>query len=256
MARGQTDPRGLAVGGFVWFIVTVTRQATPGDISTVEGPLAVLFAWVLSTHAFDVPARKDVAYSLAGSAALLAVAAAQSVDLSLAGYVVAWAACGLFGLVAMWRSMAGASGTPWKTVALSAAAIVVVGVVLLAVLPPPKVSASLVFPSSSSGAAVDSSSNLTDGSPSLPAHAASPQGRTGVGGYLGFASSLDTGVRTALGDQVVLRVRASRPNFWIGETFDKWSGESWEQSGDPATGQGVNQLPPGSPYSIPPRRTR
>ena len=58
-------------------------HATPGDISTVEAPLAVLFAWVLCTHAFDVPARRDVAYSLAGSAALMAVAAAQSVDLAL-----------------------------------------------------------------------------------------------------------------------------------------------------------------------------
>ena len=32
-----------AVGGFVWFILTVTHTATPGDISTVESPLAVLF---------------------------------------------------------------------------------------------------------------------------------------------------------------------------------------------------------------------
>ena len=53
--------------------------------------MAVLFAWVLCTHAFDVPARRDVAYSLAGSAALMAVAAAQSVDLALGVYVVAWA---------------------------------------------------------------------------------------------------------------------------------------------------------------------
>ena len=36
-----------AIGGFVWFILTVTHNATPGDISTVEAPLAVLFAWVL-----------------------------------------------------------------------------------------------------------------------------------------------------------------------------------------------------------------
>ncbi len=82
-----------AVGGFVWFIARVSHTATPGDISTVEAPLAVLFAWVLCTHAFDVPARRDVAYSLAGSAALMAVAAAQSVDLSLGVYVLAWVAC-------------------------------------------------------------------------------------------------------------------------------------------------------------------
>ncbi len=97
----------------MWFIATVSRNATPGDISTVEGPLAVLFAWVLCTHAFDVPARRDVAYSLAGSAALMAVAAAQSVDLTLGVYVVAWVACGLWGLVAMWQSMTGTRGVPW-----------------------------------------------------------------------------------------------------------------------------------------------
>ena len=115
-----------AIGGFVWFIATVSHTATPGDISTVEGPLAVLFAWVLCTHAFDVPARRDVAYSLAGSAALMAVAAAQSVDLSLGVYVVAWAACGVWGLVAMWQSMSGTRGVPWLTLGAAGVAVLVV----------------------------------------------------------------------------------------------------------------------------------
>ncbi len=121
-----------AIGGFVWFIATVSHTATPGDISTVEGPLAVLFAWVLCTHAFDVPARRDVAYSLAGSAALMAVAAAQSVDLTLGVYVVAWVAFGLWGLVAMWQSMAGARGVPWLTVGVTGVAVLVVAALLVA----------------------------------------------------------------------------------------------------------------------------
>ncbi len=124
-----------AIGGFVWFIATVSHNATPGDISTVEGPLAVLFAWVLCTHAFDVPARRDVAYSLAGSAALMAVAAAQSVDLTLGIYVVAWVACGVWGLVAMWQSMAGARGVPWATLGVTGAAVAVVAVLLVSFLP-------------------------------------------------------------------------------------------------------------------------
>jgi protein-glutamine gamma-glutamyltransferase len=240
-----------AVGGFVWFIATVTHNATPGDISTVEGPLAVLFAWVLSTHAFDVPARKDVAYSLAGSAALMAVAAAQSVDLSLAGYVIGWGACGLFGLVSMWKSIAEVRGVPWRALAASTLAVLLVGAALVSVLPAPRVSASLIFPSSSAGSEVGSPSDLTDGAASLPAHAADPHGRIGVGGFLGFARSLDTAARDTLGNQVVLRVRASRPNFWIGETYDEWNGESWLQSGDTSGGPGVPQLPPGSPFTIP-----
>ena len=240
-----------AVGGFVWFIATVSHNATPGDISTVEGPLAVLFAWVLCTHAFDVPARRDVAYSLAGSAALMAVAAAQSVDLTLGVYVMAWVACGLWGLVAMWQSMAGARGVPWVTLAVTGVAVAVVAALLVSLLPAPKVSTSLIFPSSAANSSpVDSPSNLTDGSASLPAHAASPGGRTGVGGFLGFAKSLDTGARASLGDEVVLRVRASRPSFWVGQTYDYWNGQSWVQAQNPANGGHLTKLDFGSPFEI------
>ena len=241
-----------AIGGFVWFIVTASHNATPGDISTVEGPLATLFAWVLSTHAFDVPARRDVAYSLAGSAALMAVAAAQSVDLALGVYVVAWVGAGLWGLVAMWQSMAGARGVPWTSLGVAGAAVVVVAALLVAVLPAPKVSTSLIFPSASANSSpVDTSNNLTDGSASLPAHAASPSGRTRIGGFLGFAKSLDTGVRASLGNQVVMRVRATRPSFWVGQTYDRWDGQSWDQSAEPARGSGVAKLQFGSPFTVP-----
>ena len=239
------------IAGFVWFAVTVAATATPGDISTVEEPLAVLFAWVLATHAFDVPARRDVAYSLAGSAALMAVAAAQTVDLSLAGYVLAWVACGVWGLVAMWKSMVGARGVPWVSLGSAAVVAAVLTVVFVAVLPAPHVNTSLVFPTSTAGdGPVNSPSNLSDG-PNLPAHASSPSGPTRVGGYLGFAKSLDTGVRSTLGNQVVMRVRASVPSYWVGETYDEWNGQSWVQSSDPASGPTVRKLTSGSPYTIP-----
>jgi transglutaminase-like putative cysteine protease len=239
-----------AVGGFVWFIARVSHTATPGDISTVEGPLAVLFAWVLCTHAFDVPARRDVAYSLAGSAALMAVAAAQSVDLSLGVYVLAWVVTGVWGLVAMWQSMSGTSGVPWLTLGVAGVSVAALAVLLLAVLPAPSVSASLIFPSSGTNSSpVDTPNNLTDGPSSLPAHAASPTGRTGVGGYLGFAKSLDTGVRAALGDETVMRVRAGRPSFWVGQTYDTWNGQSWSSA--PTAGRNVQKLEGGPPFDIP-----
>ncbi len=241
------------VGGFLWFLVTVTRTATPGNIATVEQPLAALFAWVLSTHAFDVPARRDVAYSLAGSAALMAVAAAQTVDLSLAPYVVVWAACGVWGLVAMWQSMSGARGVPWASLGFSSAVVAVLAVLFVALLPAPHVSTALIFPSSSAGdSPVNSPSNLTDGGgASLPAHAAAPDGPTRVGGYLGFAKSLDTAVRGHLGNQVILRVRASKPSFWIGQTYDTWNGQSWVESSHPTNGPTLHKLTSGSPFTIP-----
>ncbi len=242
------------IAGFVWFITTASRVATPGDISTVEGPLAVLFAWVLATHAFDVPARRDVAYSIAGSAALMAVAASQAVDLSLAPYVIGWSACSLWGLVAMWRSMSGTRGVPWRTLGVVAVVVVVLAIALVGVLPAPHVSSSLVYPSSSANdQPVTSANNLNDGgtAPSLPAHAASPSGPTRVGGFLGFAKSLDTGIRGDLGDEVLMRVRAAVPSYWVGEVFDHWDGVDWTQSPDPNIGGGVKTLASGSPFTIP-----
>jgi len=160
--------------------------------------------------------------------------------------------------VSMWQSMAGSNSVPWFTLGVTGLAVVVVAFVLVAFLPAPKVSTSLIFPSSSANSSpVDSPSNLTDGSASLPAHAASPTGRTGVGGFLGFAKSLDTGARASLGNQVVLRVRASRPSFWVGETYDDWNGQSWIQAADPASGNSdgnrghLTKLDFGSPFEIP-----
>ena len=241
-----------AVGGFVWFILTVTRHATPGDIATVEGPLAVLFAWVLSTHAFDVPSRRDVTYSLAGSTALIAVAAAQSVDLTLGGWVLAWVACCVWGLVAMWQSLSETEGVPWRPLVAAGALVAVVAVLLVGILPAPKVSTSLIFTASSSDASpVDNPTNLSEASGALPAHAASASGRTGVGGYLGFAHSLDTGDRVSLGNEVIMRVRATRPNYWVGQTFDLWNGQSWIQSADPVGARGSERLTGGSPFAVP-----
>jgi protein-glutamine gamma-glutamyltransferase len=241
-----------AVGGFVWFILTVTRTATPGDVSTVEGPLAVLFAWVLSTHAFDVPSRRDVTYSLAGSTALVAVAAAQSVDLGLGMWVLAWVVCCVWGLVAMWQSVSETAGLPWRPLLAAGVLVALVAVLVVAVLPAPKVSTSLVFASApGASSTVDSPTNLTDGGSSLPAHAASPRGRTAVGGFLGFAKSLDTADRVALGNQVIMRVRATRPNYWVGQTFDDWNGQSWVQAADPVNGQRTQKQTGGSPFTIP-----
>ena len=48
--------------------------------------------------------------------------------------------------------------------------------------------------------------------------------------YLGFERSLDTAARGALGDDVVLRVEADAPDFWRGQSFDRWNGRTWSQS--------------------------
>ncbi len=168
-----------AVAAFVWFFRQLTGQ-TIYDVSTVENPLAVLFVWVQVAHAFDVPARRDLAFSLAGSASLMAVAAAQAIDLGFGVFVVVWLAFGLAGLMAMWSSASdgGRMGGPGALGTL--AAVAVTATVVLAVLPAPHVAGRIDFPSAAGpGAPVPIPGGLAgDGRATQLAKPGTPAGAT------------------------------------------------------------------------------
>ena len=91
-----------AIGVSVWFVHAVSTPAT--DITSVEDPLTVLLVSVLVVHSFHVPSRRDLMFSLAASAGLMAVAGSQAIDLIFGFYVVAWAGCTIWGLIEMWAS--------------------------------------------------------------------------------------------------------------------------------------------------------
>ena len=258
--RRANPPPGLKLilavavsGAFVWFFVSVSDRTTIGDLAAVEGPLAVLFTWIQVTHSFDVPSRRDLGFSLAGSVTLMAVAAAQAVDTTFGLYVVVWAAFGLAGLSAMWSSMAGGEPLRLRSVATSSAAVLAVGLGLVWLLPAPRPSSRVVFPSSIAGdMPLSSPGGLVGGGSngSEPLRAGSPSGPDRVGGLLGFAGPLNTAIRGSLGNDVVLRVRADRPSFWLAETFNAWSGRSWTQS-NPKGRVPFHELTFGPPFSVP-----
>lgn len=257
--RGRPTPylklvlAAAVVAAFLWFFFSIRSAASAGNLASVEGPLAVLFTLVQAVHAFDVPTRRDLGFSLAGSATLMAVAAAQAVSPTFALYVLPWAAASLVGLMAMWRSMAGGLGTRFRSVALVVVVVLVFGVAVVAALPAPHAAGNLVLPSSLAGdAQLKEPASLVGGGAKgqQPARAASPSGRTRVGGFLGFAGPLDTAIRGSLGNQVVFRVRAERPSFWIAETFDTWNGRSWSETTPPGT-PAWRVVRSGPPFEIP-----
>jgi transglutaminase-like putative cysteine protease len=237
-----------AVAAFVWFFHQLTGQ-TIYDVSTVENPLAVLFVWVQVAHAFDVPARRDLAFSLAGSASLMAVAAAQAIDLGFGVYVVVWMACGLAGLLSMWSSASEGGRLRAPGVLTTLVAVVVTAAVVLAVLPAPHVAGRIDFPSAAGpGAPLPVPGALAgDAKATQLAKPGTSAGATRVGGFLGFSNRLDTALRGPLGDTVVMRVRADRPSYWIGETFDSWSGADWSQS----PGSTPQRLDENAPFILP-----
>ena len=220
-----------AIAACVWFF----RSLTPGsaDFAAVENPLTLLLVSVLVLHSFHVPARRDLLFSLAASAGLLAVGGAQAIDLSFGLYVAAWAAFCLWGLTEMWTSASGGTHPSVPSVVCALAALVTAAAAVFLVLPAPVVSVRVAFLSRAGlGGSVGVPGSLAgdSGAPAQLARAGSPAGKTRVGGYLGFAQTLDTALRGQLSNQLVMQVRASRPSYWVGETFDTWQGESWIQS--------------------------
>jgi transglutaminase-like putative cysteine protease len=238
-----------AVAAFVWFFRQLTGQ-TIYDVSTVENPLAVLFVWVQVAHAFDVPARRDLAFSLAGSASLMAVAAAQAIDLAFGVYVLVWLAFGLTGLLAMWSSASDGGHLRSQGVLATFVAVAVTGAGVLVVLPAPHVAGRIDFPANAGrGTTLPVPGGLAgDGKVAQLAKPGSPADPTRVGGYLGFATRLNTALRGGLSDAVIMRVRADRPSYWVGETFDTWDGANWGVSEVNRVPQRLNE---DSPFVLP-----
>jgi hypothetical protein len=220
-----------AVAVCVWFFHEVV---TPdAGVTSVEGPLTVLLTAVLVLHSFHVPARRDLIFSVAASSGLMAVAGAQAIDLGFGYYVVAWAGFGLWALTEMWQAASGGGrASPVGLIAAFVAMVMAAAAVFL-VLPAPDVAARVAFLSKAGlGGAVGVPGALAgdSGSPAQLAKAGTPTDPSRVGGYLGFANSLNTALRGALGNALVMQVRAQRPSFWVGETFDTWDGQNWTEA--------------------------
>ena len=238
-----------AVSVLVWFFHELTSRPVT-DITTVEDPLTVMFISIQAVHSFHVPARRDLVFSIAASAALIAVAAAQAIDLSFGVYAGAWVGFTLWALVELWRSASDGGRVSPTAIGSSLLGVIAASAAVFLLLPAPVVSIRISFQSRASGAGpvpVPGALAGDSGSPSQLSKPGSPTGRARVGGYLGFANNLDTALRGNLGDTLVMRVRAQRPSYWLGETFDTWDGQSWSATKTTAT----HVLRENSPYDVP-----
>ena len=131
----------------------------------MQTPLAELFIWVQLLHAFDVPGRRDLMFSLASSAVLAAIAGVLSVSLAVAplarrlGSRVDRRARARAPELARRRSRRSCRSTPapgiggvdlgWmRPVVATIAAVVVLGAGLFMVVPTAGTARALAFPAS------------------------------------------------------------------------------------------------------------
>jgi transglutaminase-like putative cysteine protease len=200
-------------------------------------PLTVFLLWLQALHSFDVPARRDLLFSVLSSVVLMAVAAAFSRDLLFVGYLVLYAVCVVAALI--YNAAQGARQLAPTGVAVTGRALVPVAVsVLLFVL----VASGLVFLLTPrfDGLRITSLPftprmswlQLFTGRIVNPAYPQAGDSATGAlrwnpRGYFGFSPTVDLRLRGRLDDTLVMRVRATHQFNWRALVFDTYTGSGW-----------------------------
>ena len=244
------------------------------NAAAAQRPLAELFLWTQLLHSFDVPARRDLRFSLAASTVLIGVGGVLSIESTYAISLALWSAAALLAMALMHRSeltdlpsptpkavtAQRSSRRPSRALVSSlgltfTAAFAVAGLIFL-VLPAPGTARAFTFPASlpnidriPGGGLVNPSLNGGGGG-----NSGDPQTSTGLGGdtprasfgFVGFSQQMDTAARGRPDDTIVMKVRASKPGFWRGQSFDQWDGRRWIASSDKpksVSGDGAIDLP-------------
>src|SRR5215217_5353507 len=207
-------------------------------------PLARLFLWVQVIHAFDLPARKDLSYSLISGLILVSVGAVLTTSLWYGVFVLAFLLCAMGAMTQMNLSEArqrarleasGSRGLVLGTVVPCFFAVVAVGLVCFSLLPQRHAMNLTMMPTSAfqnvaenfSGGVQNPYYRPPGGNPfSGPPMSISPNS------YHGFLPYMDLRSRGRLSDEVVMKVRSEEPVPYRGVVFDDYNGKGCEISSD------------------------
>ncbi len=241
----------LVVIAAVVLMRTLSGLAGPALASDARVPLAEFFLILEVVRSFEQRSRRDLLFTMWSSLTLLALAGVLSRSVTFGVLAVMWCLAALAALTIAHRLWLGEQD-PLEAAAPKEShlvgpilglggAVIGAAAILLVVLPTGPIGAlrtlAASLPPSKSG-------NLSGG---LSNPGLNPDGSPKTqNAYTGFNTKLDTGERFSLSNELVMRVRADRPDFWRGQTFDKWDGRSWEQ-----TDTETFSLPDASPVRLP-----
>jgi transglutaminase-like putative cysteine protease len=261
----------LSLGLFAAMGQFLQAVGSVGSVDQARLPLAALFLWVQVLHAFDVPRRRDLAFSMVSSMILMAEAGALSLTTGFALLLVPW-----LGLCGVWLYLSSRArpdqvstpvsvrritppgsrrrapvSAPARAAAMPAAVVIVAGFVLFLALP--RVPGSFVKTPPFSFSHPPTELSGFDGgvtNPNLPA--ADPDGVVNFapGAYPGLSDRVDLRARGHLSDEIAFRVRAPQAALWRAEVFDTYDGSTWT-IGDRETETLPIGEAPGS-YRLPP----
>ncbi|MGZ8637041.1 MAG: transglutaminase TgpA family protein [Actinomycetota bacterium] len=224
------------------------RMAANVDAARI--PLATLFLWVQVLHAFDVPRRRDLAFSMTSSLILMAEAGALSLTTSFVWFLLPWS-----GLAGTWlylssrprpdrvtvpvsvhrirrEGRSGRRAAPARAVLIPATAAMLGA--FLVFLAMPRVPGSFVKtpPFSLRNAAPLQGFDGSVQNPGLASSSGDGVVDFAADAYPGFSDVVDLRARGRLSDEIAFRVRAPQASLWRAETFDTYDGTRWTIADD------------------------
>ncbi|MHB0866653.1 MAG: transglutaminase family protein [Thermoleophilia bacterium] len=213
-----------------------------GNYFDTRLPLIRLLLWLQVLHSFDVPARRDLKFSLISGVTLMAAGAVLSTGMLFIAGLACFSIAAVVALVYFHLSEQSAAVTqtlPVRPGRLIAYGTVVWFISLLAAIPvllliPQNSQARLrALPFSElqrvlgdfSGAIINpqyqDNGNPFDGPPQYNPNS-----------YYGFNNYMDLRSRGNLTDDLVMKVKADSYNFYRGIVFDEYNGKGWEVRND------------------------
>lgn len=237
----------LAIFALIRFLGNLRGIAT---LDEVRFPLADLFLWIQVLHGFDLPARKDLNFSLGSSLTLMAAAGSISQNMTFALFLLIYFALAIAALALAHRSElqeevtaiapapakdkarsspvpAGAPPGVWD-VAKALGVTALAATLLFLVIPQPSGIRTFALPfnlGAGIGAIPSDGGVSNPGFP--PSQGGAPGLRSNGTAFYGFDDELDLRVRGDLNDSLVMRVRASAAAMWKGIMFAEYDGVRW-----------------------------
>ena len=238
----------VAIGILVVFVARIGHIA---DLAALQIPLAQAFLWLLLLHALDTPNRRGLLVLLVASLVLVSLAGVLSISMAIAPWLLIWAFSALVSLVLAYRAELeelpaldrnrAPRSFDRSTVLVPLAVlgtVLAVGFGVFMVVPVAGTNRALTFPATlPDNTPVRSNGGLTNPSlgaadPNQTSTGSQTKGGRASFGYFGFSNRLDTSLRGRPDNTLVMRVRASSPDFWRAQTFDQWDGRVWHLSKD------------------------
>ncbi|MBK5225308.1 MAG: DUF3488 domain-containing protein [Thermoleophilia bacterium] len=224
--------------------VLFTRELTT-NIYDTRLPLIKLLLWLQVLHSFDLPARRDLKFSLASGLILLASAAVLSTGMVYILGLALFTITAVIALVFLYISEASQQADrslearPVQVIAYGAFAWlagIAIAVPLLLIMPQGSQARLHTLPVSNLQKILgDFTAEVVNPSYSSGGNPFDHPPQFSPDSYYGFNPYMDLRSRGNLSDDDVLKVRSDNYDLYRGVVFDRYNGKGWEISSETTT---------------------